>query len=421
MRRVLFAVLLWGAALHVHAKGLVAKELTAPEIINNFDTLQASEATTPKKFPRSTLGIVTPWNNPEGLQFAETWAKKFTYISPFWFHIQPQRAATEECATDATDKGTCGGQDNYQIRVNPVGNPSKDFVREVKKHGAQVVPVFAFYGWTQETLSVFFFGEGSGDAQHRVVRAIVEACISVECDGVHIEWGPMPVKEYYKKLEGWLRRLRGTMRKLLGHSSQSLLLSVHANPALFAKENFEALLPTVDKFVLHLYNFTGPALAEGPGTPISWFTDMLTAWNLLKRDDADDRVLATIPFFGREFRYETAVDLDAYQEHMKPVDGDGDMTRWDLTGKEYINALRQAETSDMHFEWKKDYEEHRVTWEAFKKGTDGKELTVKEQRSIWYPTLLSLNKRIELLKKTRACGLGIYNLGAGLEYFFDLI
>jgi len=407
---VLFCV---AADTGVHQKELVRKRFEPSDVLKNFDSIKGG---TPKRFPRSTLGIVTPWNYPEGL--AENWGQKFTYISHIWFHIQPFLAASEDCPADAADAKKCGAADNFEIRVGPVQKPDMDLVKALKEKGAKVVPIFAFYGWTREALSVFFFGKDSGGAQHRVVRKIVEACREVDCDGIHLEWGAMPVKDYFKEgLEGWLRRLRGSMRKALGHNSQTLMLSVHPDPAHFSQHEFGALLPIVDKFVLHLYNFTGPAMAEGPGTPMPWMKDMLKAWNLFKRVDAEDRVIATLPFFGREYRFGQAVDLDEFAESRRAVDGDGKLTRWDVTGTDYINALMQAKETNMKITWNREYEENYLTWETFKDAGS----TELEERSIWFPSLQSLNNRIELLKDTQACGLGIYNVGSGLDYFLDLI
>ncbi|KAJ9473400.1 Chitinase domain-containing protein 1 [Diplonema papillatum] len=354
----------------------------------------------PKQFDGSTLGFVTPWH-PSGKAVALRAARRFTYVSPMWFHIEllTEDQLTVRIAPSSTD---------------PDRMPDKAWVNALQKQGTKVIPVFAFYNWPRKTMGQFFLSEDSGTVQHQVVQDMIKTCIRYDCDGLVLEWGKVPVKEYYAELSAWLRRIQGSMTKFFSKPFE-LMLSVHPDPTFFGKGEFEALAPVIDKFILHTYNFTSAALSSGPNCPMSWMREMLKAWQLLKRTDTDDKVIVTLPFFGREYVDGAAVDLDTYDVASgDPTDASGARTRWDVTGEQYIRTLEASENdSSYHLEhhWNDKYKEHHAEYVA----PDG------SKRIVYYPSLKALKERIDLLSATRATGLGVWNLGTGLDYFYDLI
>eukprot|EP00662_Eupelagonemidae_sp_cell21_P029846 gene29846-13133_t len=168
------------------------------------------------------------------------------------------------------------------------------------------------------------------------------------------------------------------MKKHLGVGQQQLFLSAHPDTTKFDKSHFDAIMErTVDKIVY------------GPNAPRGWTDEMLAAWRLDSRDDMDDKVIIVLNFFGKEYR----------PEHALAGQGDASMEllhSWDAGKGEH-------------------YTEYYTKVEQFGEGRG------REFRKVYYPSLKSISDRIARLRELRSCGLGVYNLGTGLEYFYDLI
>ena len=154
------------------------------------------------------------------------------------------------------------------------------------------------------------------------------------------------MNEYYKDLVPWLTRLKGTLSKFIERKTY-FMLSVHADPSTFGETQFEHLAPMINKFILHTYNFTGPVMAKGPNAPYQWFLDMLDGWRLRTRTDADDLVLVTLNTFGKEFRDEGKLDVEGYEPSAGALDARGELTRWDVTGKQFENLLKVSKKNDL--------------------------------------------------------------------------
>eukprot|EP01061_Rhynchopus_euleeides_P041866 TRINITY_DN73179_c0_g1_i1.p1 TRINITY_DN73179_c0_g1~~TRINITY_DN73179_c0_g1_i1.p1 ORF type:complete len:455 (+),score=144.84 TRINITY_DN73179_c0_g1_i1:169-1365(+) len=357
----------------------------------------------PKRFNGETIGFVTPWH-PEGKKNALRYAGKFTYISPLWFHIEPEDISSEDVS-------------KWTVRVAPASNtaggkPDKAWAEQLQSRGVKVVPIFAFYGWTRPALAKFFMDADAGYMQHSASRQIINHYVDLNLDGLVIEWGPVPLNEYYTKLVPWLSRIKGSLAKFIERPSL-LMLSVHADPTNFGVKQFESLATTVNKFVLHTYNFTSPAIASGPNAPLDWFNDMLKAWSLHKRKDAENLVLVTLNTFGKEYRQDSKLDVEGYKQAYGARDMDGELTRWDVTGRQFEALLKRSQSDpslQLVHKWHDEFKEHYV------------ELKVKgEPRTIYYPSLQNMKDRIDILHKASATGLGLWNLGTGMEYFFSLL
>ena len=332
-----------------------------------------------RKFKGTTLAFVTPWQ-PEGKEVALKFAKKLTHVSPFWYHITPKSFPSEDTS-------------NWEVSVEAAmssgpGAPDKKWVSDMQENGVKVIPVFAFYGWTKTQMAKFFTDKKSGNVQHSVGRQIVLTCKQLNCDGLMLEWGIVPMNEYYEPLNAWIQRIVGSMRKFITRPHQ-FMLSVHPDPTHFSNEVFESLAPSVSKFVVHMYNFTGPALAQGPNAPISWMKDLMNDWHLIQRRDADDLVLVVLNLFGREYRTEFLLDVEQYDvETGDPMDKNGQLSRWDVSGKQFNQLLKDAKTKEIELKhkWHADYEEFVIKY----KTASG------EPRAVYYPSLRSLSHRVEV-------------------------
>ena len=77
-------------------------------------------------------------------------------------------------------------------------------------------------------------------------------------------------------------------------------------------------------------------------------------------------------------------------------------------GHEFVKMLREA-SSNLKFKWDSESQEHFLEVKY-----NGRKHTV------FYPSLHSIQNRIQLAKEL-GTGLSIWELGQGLDYFFDLL
>eukprot|EP01064_Diplonema_japonicum_P034634 TRINITY_DN7246_c0_g1_i1.p1 TRINITY_DN7246_c0_g1~~TRINITY_DN7246_c0_g1_i1.p1 ORF type:complete len:383 (+),score=51.96 TRINITY_DN7246_c0_g1_i1:52-1200(+) len=366
--------------------------LTSKQILSQCD-MDIQEG---RRFGGETLGFVTPWH-PAGKDVAVKISKKLDYVSPFWFHIRPEQVGSD--------------LSQWTVIVEPVTETAPDinWVHTMQASGTKVVPVFAFYGWQRSAMKQFFMHPDSGAIQHNVVRQMIAQCKKYNCDGLMLEWGALPVKEFYYELSPWLQRIKGSMAKFFTKPA-SLMLSVHPDPDKFGREEFEALAPVINKFVLHLYNFTSPVLDEGPAAPMEWFVDMIKAWQLDTRRDADSLVIITLNTYGREYRTGHGFDAEGYElAQGEPTDEAGRPTRWDVTGEQYTTILN---TTDVTHQWDPLHQEHHVSFTTLE----------GEDHTVYYPSLRSIKARLDHVSKgTSKMGIGLWNLGTGLDYFYNLL
>ena len=77
-------------------------------------------------------------------------------------------------------------------------------------------------------------------------------------------------------------------------------------------------------------------------------------------------------------------------------------------GHEFVKMLREA-SSNLKFKWDSESQEHFLEVKY-----NGRKHTV------FFPSLHSIQNRIQLAKEL-GTGLSIWELGQGLDYFFDLL
>ncbi|POM71395.1 Hypothetical protein PHPALM_12044 [Phytophthora palmivora] len=141
-------------------------------------------------------------------------------------------------------------------------------------------------------------------------------------------------------------------------------------------ELFAELAPLVHRFSMNAYDFSAP----GPNAPYPWLKKTLEKMSPMERQ----RILMGLPFYG--YDNADAITGSTYIQSLK--DNKVSKIRWDATAHECQHAYASAETGSHHV--------------------------------VFFPCLQFLQDRLKLYKKS-GVGVAIWELGQGLDYFYDLL
>lgn len=128
----------------------------------------------------------------------------------------------------------------------------------------------------------------------------------------------------------------------------------------------------------------------------------------LPESGSSTKVFLGLNFYG--YRYDRvpgakgSKDQQQQQYGMKPI-----------IGRDYIDFLRKAPASTMIFYDPRSHEHITLV-----QNQPTKQANTLPETIIFYPTLKSIYERLELATKLNV-GIGIWDGGQGLDYFYDLL
>jgi chitinase domain-containing protein 1 len=220
-----------------------------------------------------------------------------------------------------------------------------------------------------------------------VTNLVLQTCKKYKLDGIVLEvWSQLSARVD----DDYLQTLVIEIADKLKQSDFDLILVIppvrKEMVDLFSKKHFEALYPHMTAFSLMTYDYSN-VQRPGPNAPIYWIK------NAIKHICPDTVAHVTAK------RAKILLGLNFYGNDYTPNGGGP------IIGHEYLSLLKNVK-SRLQFD-EKDVENFFEV-----RTSNGRHI-------VFYPTLHSINERISLAQEL-GTGLSIWELGQGLDYFYDL-
>ncbi|KAL2345895.1 hypothetical protein Fmac_007180 [Flemingia macrophylla] len=363
---------------YVYEQGLVTTHANYRHVLT--ENSKVPENTSQRHYTYPVLGYITPWNS-RGYELAKRFNSKFTHLSPIWYDLKSQQTS---------------------LVLEGRHNADRGWISDLKKTGqALILPRVVL----EASPSVLLRKEKQ---RNKAINFIVTECKEMGYDGIVLEsWSRWAA--YGILHDPNMRNLALQFVKQLGDALHSIgsekisgkqlqLIYVIGPPSSeklqehdFGPKDLEALSEAVDGFSLMTYDFSN-AHNPGPNAPLKWIQIVLqlllgTSGN--RAQSLAPKILLGINFYGNDF----SLSRDA---------GGGA-----IIGRDYLALLEKHRPE---LQWDEKSGEHFFLY------TDDKDI----RHAVFYPSLKSISLRLEEARSW-GCGISIWEIGQGLDYFFDLL
>ncbi|KAL2468863.1 Glycosyl hydrolase superfamily protein [Forsythia ovata] len=361
---------------YVYQRGLVKTDIHYHQVL--AENMKLSENSSHRNFKNPVLAYITPWNS-KGYDKAKKFNNKFTHLSPVWYELKSQ---------------------DTKLVMDGRHNADKEWIAELRMKGdALVLPRVVLEAHPVDLLK-------KKKQRNKAVNLIITECKEMGYDGIVLEswsrwaaYGVLHDPEMRNMALQFIQQLGQAMHSIsLEHSRiQNLQLVYVVGPPRSDKleeydigpEDVRRLSEAVDGFSVMTYDFSGPQ-NPGPNAPLKWirFTlQLLLDGTTGDRQKFDKRIFVGINFYGNDFI----------------ISGGGGP----ILGTDYLSLLERHKPA---LRWEENSAEHFFVY------ADNQNV----EHVVFYPSLKSIAVRLEEALSWGA-GIAIWEIGQGLDYFFDML
>eukprot|EP00929_Paragymnodinium_shiwhaense_P083884 TRINITY_DN44832_c0_g1_i2.p1 TRINITY_DN44832_c0_g1~~TRINITY_DN44832_c0_g1_i2.p1 ORF type:complete len:452 (-),score=103.10 TRINITY_DN44832_c0_g1_i2:119-1474(-) len=353
--------------------GLVTEKETSVTFARHALTFCNASSAWADKFSKipEVLGIVAPWHD-HSYRAARHFRRKLNSLSPLWFRVLPGRDSDNASA--------------FEITGLQIADEQKVWKDKVTAGDLEMLPHFSIEGFQRLDS----------------LRAILEnprqlvAEIAVMCDRGHFSGIVFDVRlALFRSLKPLVPKLIKELSQALHGAHRRLLLSVPAplpgvtqGPGYFDVEDAAAVSSYVDGVIVGTRDFSRDE--AGPSAPLPWVRASMKRLLMSGTNTAGmkpEQLLLEVPLYGRAF----------------PEGQEGGRV---ILTNELAKALAKQKPKLI---WDADSREHSAN------------IIAKGARvSLAIPTLSFVAERLQLALDL-GVGVALRDLGAGLDYAFDLL
>ncbi|XP_022147311.1 chitinase domain-containing protein 1 [Momordica charantia] len=357
--------------------GLFKTDINYQEILAEHSNV--AENASRRRYDYPVLAYITPWNS-RGYDMAKKFNSKFTHLSPVWYDLKSHGSS---------------------LVLEGRHNADQGWISELRLTGdALVLPRVVIEAFPTDLLR-------KKKLKDKAIDLIVTECKEMGYDGIVLEsWSRWAAHGILHDPD--LRTLALQFINQLGNALHSELESRRSKQRLqlvyvigpphsenlqkhdFGPQDFHSLNGAVDGFSLMTYDFSSPQ-NPGPNAPLNWIRSTLrlvlgTKDNRLVQHNAG-KIFLGINFYGYDFS----------------LSGGGGA----ITGRDYVSLLEKYKPM---VQWEKNSAEHYFLYEDDN----------HKRHAVFYPSLKSIFTRLEEARSL-GTGISIWEIGQGLDYFFDLL
>ncbi|CAM6104767.1 unnamed protein product [Calypogeia fissa] len=364
----------------VYERGLVSPRVSYQTVLSEHARYWNNVSH--RHFQSSVLAYVTPWNG-KGYDMAKLFRAKFTHVSPVWYQLRGEEGLSLH------------GRHDVDLQ----------WIKDVRREGSPLIlPRVVLEGWPLDMLV-------KREERTKAIRMIVNEIMEMEFDGIVLEawtlWRGHRILEDTK-----LRKKALEFVKVLGMEFQSMkgahlyssgppqLIFVipppgkPRDPSSFSSSDLSYLSDVVHGFSLMTYDYSS-AHYPGPNAPLPWVRQCLQllfpsgAKEGATKSDNREKMLMGINFYGNDY--------------VIPQGGGP------IVGGQFTSLLAQHKPQ---ITWDEASQEHYLEYMN--------ENPVQKRNRVYFPSLKSLEARLKEAE-TWGVGISIWEIGQGLDYFFDLL
>ena len=278
-----------------------------------------------------------------------------------------------------------GRKGDLTYEITGTHDVDEGWVKEVKTKGkiTKFYPRILFEHFTDKDYSKLLTHK---DEIKAAADTIIESCQNYMFDGVVLElWSQLSQRVDDQHLINLVRTIAQQL-KTAGYGTILVVPPSQRGPDLFNEKHFDSLWEHVEAFSLMTYDYSSYQ-RPGANSPLYWMKQVVEhiCHQSTQLEEKRAKILLGLNFYGYDFT---------------PNGGEA------VVGHSYLSLLKHVKGR-----LKFDEKDHENYFEV---------KTSTGRHYVFYPTLYSIQQRIDLAREL-GVNLAIWEIGQGLDYFYDLL